>query len=571
MTNKNLQSAYKYLGLGFSVIPVKRNKRPYVPWEAYQKRKPSRDEIQQWWHKWPDAQVAVVCGEISGVTVVDADSEDSYRNLTENFLPDSVIIPVAKTSKGYHLYFKYVPGVSNAVRFFEDCDLRNDGGYVLAPPSKNEKGEYKWLPGCRITENPPVQMPDFLADTIRNVAPTNNLLNSESLTSYTNSSLDHTRERVTKYAGEKEQNDSVTSVTGRDKRYISFSEPGRDETLFHLANHLVKSGMPENEIRIYLEFIAQNCNPPFNARETETKIQSAFKRNETRSENITNLVRDFVSVTNGDFSVTDALQGVTSVTTSQSRTAVRQALHRMWKAGDIERVTNRDGVYRRIDTDCTPIDLTNLTCDEPVKLHMPLELTDKVIVTHGDIILVSGAQNAGKSAVLMDIAKQNRHKMDVHYFSSEMSASKFIKRISRDPYIDLDNFTKRVKFYERADNFADVIVKGKGNLNIIDYLEMHDQFWLVSKHLANIFNKLDGAIAVVALQKDPKAEYGRGGSFTQEKPVLSLSIDNGKARITKCKEFPDGNENPQGSTFEFKLVQGFDFRRKHMELGWTKE
>ena len=98
-------------------------------------------------------------------------------------------------------------------------------------------------------------------------------------------------------------------------------------------------------------------------------------------------------------------------------------------------------------------------------------------------------------------------------------------------------------------------------MNIVDYLEMHDQFYLVSKHLSEIYNKLDGAICIIALQKSPGQDDGRGGSFTREKPVLSLAISPGKAKITKLKEWNEQavDSNPNRKEYHFKLVDGCRF------------
>ena len=73
-------------------------------------------------------------------------------------------------------------------------------------------------------------------------------------------------------------------------------------------------------------------------------------------------------------------------------------------------------------------------------------------------------------------------------------------------------------------------------MNLIDYIEMHDNFYEIAGIMSKLHDKLDGALLVAAIQKDPNAKYGRGGSFTQEKPVLSVSLDQGVATISKCKE-----------------------------------
>ena len=153
MDNVKLQAALQYQKAGFSVIPVKPNKKPYIKWQKYQKEKASENQIKKWWQRWPEANPAIVTGEISGVDVVDVDNEAGWKALNE-FLIDSLITPISKTpAGGYHVYFKHQAGLSNGVRIIEGCDLRTNGGYVLAPPSRAEyekngkhiRGDYQWL------------------------------------------------------------------------------------------------------------------------------------------------------------------------------------------------------------------------------------------------------------------------------------------------------------------------------------------------------------------------------------------------------------------------------------------
>jgi len=69
-----LDAALRYLGLGLSVIPIEpRGKAPLVPWKEFQGRRPTRALVVNWYRRWPDAGVAVVCGRISGLVVLDAD------------------------------------------------------------------------------------------------------------------------------------------------------------------------------------------------------------------------------------------------------------------------------------------------------------------------------------------------------------------------------------------------------------------------------------------------------------------------------------------------------------------
>jgi hypothetical protein len=161
-----LKAALHYEKMGFCVIPVKPNKKPYVKWEKYQTEKATDTQLQEWWQKWPGANVGVVTGEISGIMVVDADSKAGFDALND-FLPDSLLIPTVKTKKGHHLWFEYRKGLANKVRPLTDCDIRTDGGYIVAPPSNNGECGHSWMPGLKITDLTPAPMPDMLFDVLQ--------------------------------------------------------------------------------------------------------------------------------------------------------------------------------------------------------------------------------------------------------------------------------------------------------------------------------------------------------------------------------------------------------------------
>ena len=101
--------------------------------------------MSAWWRQWPDANIAIVCGEVSGVMVLDCDTQEAVEQV-EKFLPDALGVPTVLTPKGgRHYYFKFKPGLTNKVRVLAGMEMRTEGGYVLAPPSMNAKGAYRWL------------------------------------------------------------------------------------------------------------------------------------------------------------------------------------------------------------------------------------------------------------------------------------------------------------------------------------------------------------------------------------------------------------------------------------------
>ena len=69
-----LNMALAYQEKGLSVIPVRSDKKPFLKWEEHQKRIAEPEEIKSWFKKWPEANVGIVTGRISGVDVIDVDT-----------------------------------------------------------------------------------------------------------------------------------------------------------------------------------------------------------------------------------------------------------------------------------------------------------------------------------------------------------------------------------------------------------------------------------------------------------------------------------------------------------------
>ena len=64
-----LADALAYAENGYAVIPVGRNKIPLIKdWPI--KAATDCQQIISWWSQWPDANIAIVCGEKSGGLIV---------------------------------------------------------------------------------------------------------------------------------------------------------------------------------------------------------------------------------------------------------------------------------------------------------------------------------------------------------------------------------------------------------------------------------------------------------------------------------------------------------------------
>ena len=135
-----LQAARDYLLKGFSVIPIlPRGKKPAIPWKEYQQRPPTDEELVQWFGNGAKNNTGIVTGPVSGLAVVDLDSDRAFAFAKEKNLSPT---PTVKTGRGFHVYCKTKDGVRNFQQRdgLPDIDLRAEGGYVVAPPSVHESG-----------------------------------------------------------------------------------------------------------------------------------------------------------------------------------------------------------------------------------------------------------------------------------------------------------------------------------------------------------------------------------------------------------------------------------------------
>ena len=126
----NKAYALAYLRNGFSVFPV-RSKIPLVKWEKYSKEKPAEEIVKEWWANWPDANIGIATGIVSGVVVIDVDG---------GAVPPLPPTAVVETSPGHYQYYFAHPGflIANSTKVIApNCDVRGDGGYVVAPPSQH--------------------------------------------------------------------------------------------------------------------------------------------------------------------------------------------------------------------------------------------------------------------------------------------------------------------------------------------------------------------------------------------------------------------------------------------------
>ena len=139
--------ARKLASRSYSVIPVYGDcsaaepKKPTIKWRAYQKRIPNRPELETMFDARAGA-LAVVCGQVSQLLVIDFDDHLRYRQFCRH-LPQYAVTYTVKTRRGYHLYFR--TGEKVPSHQFDGGDIKGERSYVVAAPSIIAGFEYRVL------------------------------------------------------------------------------------------------------------------------------------------------------------------------------------------------------------------------------------------------------------------------------------------------------------------------------------------------------------------------------------------------------------------------------------------
>lgn len=163
-----LDEALKLSKLGWSIIPVGKNKNPLVKWAEFQKRRASEEEIKAWFKQWPDANIGVVTGKISNLLVLDIDAKHG-RNSKE--FKTSITVCSNTGGGGEHIFFQYPDfEVHNSagILFGLGVDIRAEGGYIILAPSLHPSGNhYEWKEFCSPYDLEPTEIPDWLKDKLQ--------------------------------------------------------------------------------------------------------------------------------------------------------------------------------------------------------------------------------------------------------------------------------------------------------------------------------------------------------------------------------------------------------------------
>lgn len=235
-------------------------KRPVLyRWEEYKNRRPTKEDVTKWFTENPDANIAIITGEVSGIIVMDLDSPSAANYaLKRGWFPST---PMVETGRGSQVYMKRPDfPIGNSSNRELKIDMRGDGGYVVAPPSIHGSGrQYKWMEDCSILDVDPVECPEWVLDFIKN-PPKKEM-------------------KETKQVAEAKANTNEPAQKVEGNKFIEILRNGtstgdRNQTAASLVGHLMKTVKDPNEVWELVNLWNMKNTPPLDQKELKKTFDS---------------------------------------------------------------------------------------------------------------------------------------------------------------------------------------------------------------------------------------------------------------------------------------------------------
>lgn len=250
--------------------------------------------------------------------------------------------------------------------------------------------------------------------------------------------------------------------------------------------------------------------------------------------------------------------------------SIRELMHRLAERKIVKSSGRRDGVYKVIQQ-VKPIKVFGRERRPPISIHFPcdydtkeeLSFASSIVFREGDLILLSGQSNKGKTTLCMSFCGENIDEhpilMGNEYTSVDNEPMpRFLSRLDDMDWVEwAENGEDKFTLLPVRADYAEHIVKDK--INIIDWINLDaNALYGISNVMEAIKKELGKGVAIIAIQKKEGESAGRGGQFTKDFADCELLLDQfGDTEILltvgKIKEY---TKPVSGKMFAYKITNG---------------
>lgn len=189
-------------------------------------------------------------------------------------------------------------------------------------------------------------------------------------------------------------------------------------------------------------------------------------------------------------------------------------------------------------------------------------LENLIEIFAGDMILLDGRTNFGKSAIALSILGENIDLLPSILMGNELTTSKL--EITPKLKRRLRRMTWARWMGENGPRFDILPVGGdyeeyikRDYLNVVDWITLPGEYWLIDSVLKAMKDRVGKGVLVPVLQKGKDSEYAEGGERTQRHADLELRIDSfGEydSVLTVARVKSPKGKNPVGRKWAFGIT-----------------
>jgi putative DNA primase/helicase len=204
--------------------------------------------VKGWFGGFATNNIGIATGAVSGIVVIDVDTRhggnQSLRELETKHGALPTTLRWRTGGGGEHILFRHPGGTirNSAGQLGAGLDVRGDGGYIVAPPSRHKSGNYYVLPDGQPFNTPLAQPPAWLLNLLRQGGTT-----------------------ASKHGG--------TPIGQVVQEQVP--EGQRNTTIARVAGHLLAKRIdPRICLDLMLAFNATRCVPPLDEKEVARTVAS---------------------------------------------------------------------------------------------------------------------------------------------------------------------------------------------------------------------------------------------------------------------------------------------------------